>query len=553
MSSRTVEQIKSRLNIADVISSYIRVVKTGASYKALCPFHSEKTPSMSISPERGGFHCFGCGKGGDIFTFVQEMEGLDFIGALRVLAERSGVEIIWDGKRETRDERERMYEILQETADFFHGALAKNRKALLYLKGRGLLAKTAEDFYLGFAEDSWDALYNHLSLKKYSGEDMEKAGLVLRSKEGKRGCYDRFRSRIVFPVSDSAGRIVGFSGRVFGKEGEDAGAKYINTPETLLYAKSKILYGLHKAKQAIRERGTVVVVEGQMDLLMSHQAGVLHAVAVSGTAFSEEHARTLKRFSEKAVFAFDSDAAGMAATRRAAGMAIALGMDAHAAKIDAKDPADMIREHPDAWRDLVESAPHVILFFLQILRERGGGMREFRLAVRKEVLPLVAAVRSAIDRDHFIETVSRETGILEDSLREDLRSSAPRTESRTDAKESRMPRSREDVIRRELAGIFLLRNDREKYADLFRGEARFSEDEERELVFSAEALYGNTNDLEKIVRNLEKELERELLKEERVRITEALSSREGDPGLERRHLEISRRLEDLHNQNEKEN
>lgn len=260
--SNTVEQIKAKLGIVEVVSSYIKLQKAGGAYKALCPFHNEKTPSMSISPDRGSFHCFGCGKGGDIFSFVQEMEGLDFLGALKVLAERAGVEIArgggerGGGEKKEREEKERLYEILDEAADFFHRTLAKNEKnteVLRYLKERGLLAKTAQEFYLGFAEDSWDELCKHLLAKKYSGEDMEKAGLVLRAKEGRRGYYDRFRSRLMFPLSDSAGRVVGFSGRIFvkkdgeGKRGEgEMGAKYINSPETLLYEKSKILYGLDK-------------------------------------------------------------------------------------------------------------------------------------------------------------------------------------------------------------------------------------------------------------------------------------------------------------------
>lgn len=557
--STTVEQIKSRLNIVDVVSSYIRVEKRGGSFKALCPFHNEKTPSMSISPERGSFHCFGCGKGGDIFTFVQEMEGLDFIGSLRVLAERAGVEIVWDGKRENRDEKERLYEILQEAADFFHGTLAKNRDALLYLKNRGLLAKTAEDFYLGFAADSWDDLCKHLTAKKYSGEEIEKAGLVLRSKEGRRGWYDRFRSRIMFPLSDSAGRVVGFSGRISEKEASgEAGAKYINTPETLLYGKSKILYGLHKAKQAIREKGFVVAVEGQMDLLMSHQAGAANTVAVSGTAFSDEHVRTLKRFAERIVFAFDSDAAGMSATKRASIMALGLGMDVRAASFpDGKDPADMIRESPDAWRATVEDAEHVISFFLKILREKEKDVRIFRLGVQKEVLPLVAAMRSAIDREHFIEAVAKEIGLSEDAIKEDLQriDSPARVQNATSSfllQGADKKSSRKDAIVRELVGIYLWQEKEEKHKRVVEGMGvEFSEEEKRVLVFSAEEMYRNKKDLGKLIAELEAELEAEALKEERERITNALMGDESASGnadkLGARHLEISQRLEQLKN------
>lgn len=557
MSSQTVEQIKSRVNIVDVVSSYIKLQKAGVNYKALCPFHNEKTPSMSISPERGSFHCFGCGNGGDIFTFVQEMEGLDFVGAMRVLAERAGIEIMWDGKREKRDEKERLYEALREAADFFHSNLSQNRDALLYLKGRGLLAKTAEDFYMGFSPDSWDELYNYLLKKKYFGEEIEKAGLALRAKEGRRGYYDRFRSRIMFPLFDSAGRIVGFSGRIFGKEeGGDAGAKYINTPETLLYNKSKILYGLHKAKQAIREAGSVVVVEGQMDLLMSHQAGVSNTVAVSGTAFSDEHVRTLKRFTEKIIFAFDSDAAGLNATKRASATALVLGMDARAARmIGGKDPADMIRESPDAWRAAIESAEHIVPFLLKILKKTADDIREFRVAVRREILPLIAVISSAIDRDHFVEIAAKETGSSREAVREDLAKSdrLHPTASREESRVKKAPFSRKDIVRRELAGISLWQNDKKRYENLLlESGARFTPDEERELVFSAEAMYGNTKDLKKVIHELEGELLGELLKEERVRITEAIARGDGDSTLGKRHVEISQRLEQLKKRNNNE-
>ncbi|MCI0542341.1 DNA primase [bacterium] len=565
--STTVEQIKSRLSIVDVVSSYIKLQKAGVNYKALCPFHNEKSPSMSVSLERGSFHCFGCGKGGDIFTFVQEMEGLDFVGALKVLAERAGVEITWDGKRENKDEKERRYAVLQTAADFFHGTLAKNKDALLYLKGRGVLAKTAEDFYLGFTNDSWDELFRHLSAKKYTGDEMEKAGLVLRAKEGRRGYYDRFRSRIIFPLADSAGRIVGFSGRIFNadkiKESEAGlssealakeGAKYINSPETLLYNKSKILYGLHKAKQAIREKGFVVVVEGQMDLIMSHQAGVTNCVAVSGTALSEEHLKTLKRFADKIVFAFDSDIAGLNAGKRAVAMALALGFDVCSAEIvSGKDPADLVREFPDAWMNAVEDARHSILFFLDILKAKDK--RAFRLSVEKEIFPLITAIKSRVDREHFIEVVAKEIGLSVDVVREGISkvTREGKIQVVSEKKEQNMKTARKDLIAREILGIILWKKDeklRRKYEEIFEKyeNARredISPDTERELVFSIEKMYGNVKDLNKLAGELLASLEEELLKEEQERLGLALRDVDDDAHLaelQKRHLQISRRL-----------
>ncbi len=593
--STTVDQIKSRLSIIDVVSSYIKLQKAGVNYKALCPFHNEKTPSMSISPERGSFHCFGCNKGGDIFTFVQEMEGLDFVGALKVLAERAGVEITWDGKKENRDEKERLYEVLQAAADFFHSTLTKNKEALLYLKNRGLLASTAEDFYLGFAGDpsallgaiSWDALYEHLIAEKYSGEEMEKAGLVLRAKEGTRlrqgyggqgrRYYDRFRSRIMFPLADSAGRVVGFSGRIFLKEGSEKesemGAKYVNSPETVLYNKSKILYGLHKAKQAIREKGFVVVVEGQMDLLMSHQAGVRNAVAVSGTALSDEHLKTLKRFSDKVVFAFDSDSAGQAAAKRAGVMALRLGMDVRAARImSGKDPADLIHELKDAWLSTVEDAKHIILFFLDILKAKDAEIgrekdkRAFRLSVEKEIFPLIAAITSAVDREHFIEVVAKEISLSPDTVREgimqnkqeDFRESGAPSQRKTTVRKA----TRKTIVERELVGLILWKKDetmQKKYEDLiskydhipFLTVSPLSPEEARALVFSSEKMYGSSKDAQNLMelgRELLYALEEELLKEKRNRLTAALreESDEARSGvLQKQYVEITRLLEEV--------
>lgn len=579
--STTVEQIKSRLSIADVVSSYVKLQKAGMNFKAPCPFHSEKTPSFTVSPERGTYHCFGCGKGGDIFSFVEEMEGVDFMGALRVLAERAGVEIVFDGKRENKDEKERAYAILSDAADFFHAELVKNKEALLYLKKRGLAANTAEDFYLGFAPDSWDSLLKYLLGKKYSSEEMEKAGLVIRSKDARRGRYDRFRSRIMFPISDSAGRIVGFSGRIFGKEeSTEAGAKYVNSPETILFNKSKILYGLDRAKKAIREKGFSIIVEGQMDLLLSHQIGLLNTVATSGTALTEDHLALLKRFGEKVVFGFDGDGAGLAAARRGAAMAIRIGMDTFVAEISAgKDPADFALENPEGWKASVSEADHAVSFFLRKIKERTKDRREFRLETQKEIVPMVALIESPIDRAHFVELLAKEIGVSEETIHEELRSGAkakgaahprnalisPKSETGANSK------SRPEFFAHEIRRLILWQKGEgnpkidvedilHRYSALAGSDRlaiteHLSEEEKRKLVFSAEKEYSSAIHLPSIAEEFLLRFEEALLKEERAKITDRLVdegisekedvARDTDRGLEKRHIHISKRLQEI--------
>src|SRR3989344_3168081 len=377
-----VEQIKARLSAKDVISSCIKLDKAGGSYKALCPFHNERTPSFNVSPSRDGYYCFGCNRGGDIFTFVQEIEGVDFTGALRILADRDGVEL----KRENieaKSERERLLAVKEEATNFYEEHLEDNSAAKEYLIGRGLEAGTIRSFRIGYAPLDWRLLYEHLRAKKFLDGEIEKAGLTKKA-EGK-GYYDRFRGRIMFPIFDIGGRVVAFSGRGFGEQkppdGSDV-AKYINSPETSLYDKSATLFGYDRAKMAARKQNFAILVEGQMDLIMAHQAGTENTVAVSGTALTERHLALLKRLTDNLVFAFDADDAGLAATGRAFQIALSLGMNVRVAAIpDGKDPADYIeknaKEKPEAWAEVIASSKHIIDFYLSCLstkREQRRGV-----------------------------------------------------------------------------------------------------------------------------------------------------------------------------------
>src|SRR3989344_6165023 len=333
MINSPIEKIKESLSISDVISSYIKIDQVGSNFKAKCPFHNEKTPSFFISPARGTYYCFGCGAKGDMINFVQEFEGLDFIGALKILASRAGVDISYESK-DIKDERERLYRIMEDAVLFFEKNLTLYPEARNYLENRGLKNETINDFRIGYARNEWRLLSDFLRQKGYTEVEIEKAGLGKKSEKvntkGQSIFYDRFRSRIMFPIFDSSGRTIALSGRIFPevstKDDENAPAKYLNSPDTVLFNKSNVLYGIDKAKGEIRRLDYTIMVEGQMDLILSHQIGCKNTVALSGTGFSENLSSKenivnnfgiIKRLSNNIMFAFDSDKAGIKASDRA--------------------------------------------------------------------------------------------------------------------------------------------------------------------------------------------------------------------------------------------
>jgi DNA primase len=317
----TVDTIKDRLSITDVVGAYVKLEKAGANLKGLCPFHQEKTPSFMVSPARSSYYCFGCGAKGDIFSFVEQFEGLDFMGALKVLADRAGVEIEKQDPS-AKTERERLFHIMEHASLFYHKDLSDDNAAKEYLKKRGVEVQTIRAWRLGYAPLEWRSLYNYLLSKGFKAQEMLKAGLV---KPADNGFYDTFRSRIVFPIANIGGRIVAFSGRIFPVD--DTSAKYLNSPETSLFNKSAVLYGYDKAKFEIRKKNSAILVEGQMDLILSHQVGITNTVATSGTAFTELHAGLIKRFAEKLIICYDGDKAGVSSALRAAIVALRCGLE----------------------------------------------------------------------------------------------------------------------------------------------------------------------------------------------------------------------------------
>jgi len=419
-----VEEIKSRLDIVDIIGGYLRLQKAGINYKALCPFHAEKTASFFVSPERQTWHCFGCAKGGDMFSFLMEMDGIEFVDALRILAQRAGV-VLTRQDPAVRNERSRIEEANELAAQFFEAQLEKSvsgGQANEYLVSRGLKNETKQLFRLGFAPASRDSLLRFLFDRGFSNDEIIRSGLAIKNSSS--AIYDRFRGRIMFPIFDTHGRILGFTGRIFGRETADGDPKYLNTPETAIFDKGKILYGLDKARTAIRTENAVVLVEGQMDLIMSHQAGVENAVATSGTALTANHLKTIKRYTDTLIIAFDADNAGEAATRRGLDLALEEGLMVRVAPIlGGKDPADLVKDAPASWMDIVKNQTKPIIgFFLdRACINYSPDDVEGKRKISASVLPLIARVGNNIEQGHWIQELASRLGIREENVWEELK------------------------------------------------------------------------------------------------------------------------------------
>lgn len=528
-----VEHIKERLGIVDIVGAYLKLERAGANLKARCPFHTEKTPSFFVSPTRNTYHCFGCGARGDIFSFIQEFEGLDFPGALKVLADRAGVTLS-ERNRKEEGERARLYGILGSATAFYEQKLRESDTARAYLAGRGLSDETVARFRIGYAPEGWSGVTDFLRGKGYTDADAERAGL---SKPGERGHYDRFRGRVMFPIADGAGRVIAFSGRILPELAKDDAPKYVNSPETALFSKSHVLYGFDKAKMTIRKANFSIVVEGQMDLVMSHQGGFGNTVALSGTALTEAQVTLLRRLSGNVVLALDPDGAGVASAGRSALLALTMDMDVKIAALPTgKDPADLVHTDPESWRATIRGAKHVVDFFLDNVRSRNLDQRSLTLAVRRDVLPYVARIVNRMDQAHFIARVASAVGLPEDAVRAEVakvpaeefaapRSAAPAAEG---AREG-AALSRARTIRRRLVGILLWQESLTEpvidTADLARrltaeiGEEDFArvrkapEAAKNDVLFEVELLYQEVPHLDREVLELLDNLREETVRE----------------------------------------
>lgn len=468
----SVEQIKAKLGIVDVVSSYLKLERAGLNYRACCPFHNEKSPSFFVSPSRNSYHCFGCQRGGDIFSFVQEIEGVDFLESLKILAERAGVDLEPLSRAPKTDNR--LIAILEETANFYFKNLVSQSQVLEYLFSRGLEKEVIRSWRLGFAPSDWRNLADYLLGRGYREEELVKAGLVIKQvgTGGPGRAYDRFRSRIMFPLFNPSGKVVGFSGRIFlasplagGQQSEVA--KYINSPQTEVYDKSKILYGYDRAKQAIRQAGICIFVEGQMDLLMSHQAGVENVVAVSGTALTIEQINLVKRLADQVILAYDYDLAGLKASHRAIDLLRQEELNVKIAKLPSgEDPAELIKADPALWVKAITEAKHYIDFMIDACLEEGKKGLDLNLAVNQNVLPYLKSLDKKMEQAHFVAKIANLLQISEEAVWSDLakirleseNSNAPALPKEAVAPAQSSPLL---VIEERLWGLYFLLQDKE--------------------------------------------------------------------------------------------
>lgn len=426
MDSQT-QEIKDKLNIVEVVGQYVQLQRAGHNFRARCPFHKERTPSFMVSPERGTYICFGCGEKGDVFSFVQKIEGIDFKTALHQLAEKAGVVLRHDfvPKEEHKEHDDHLRDVCEAATVFFEGQLQKRPEVEEYLKTRGVHDETKHLWRLGYAPASWRDLSEHLQSLGFSKEVIVEAGLSARSEKSPTEIYDRFRGRIMFPMFDASGKVIAFSGRFFekieGSREEGEPAKYVNSPETPLFKKSRVLYGFDKARNFIRKVDCILLVEGQFDLILAHQSGLPFTVAVSGTALTEEHLQLLGRLSKRLVLALDGDAAGVRAGLKSALMALRMGFDVKVPTFpQGKDPADLASENPELLKSAVRTSKTAIEFFLDVLRVSMKDERTYKKQAEAQILPLIRAIGSKIDQEHFIRIVAERLRTPEDAVRAEV-------------------------------------------------------------------------------------------------------------------------------------
>jgi DNA primase len=438
-----ISEIKNAADIVDVVSESVLLKKAGKNYIGLCPFHSEKTPSFTVSPDKQIFHCFGCSTGGNVFNFMMKQEGLSFPEAARHLAKRYGVDIpdrpLSPAQRKNISERENLLDINRRAGDFYHQTLLNSstgQSAQSYLSKRGISQKTIDDFKLGYARDGWDHLLRFFSNRRVSSMLLEKSGLILPRKN-KSGHYDRFRDRIIFPIFDVNTQVVGFGGRVL----DDALPKYLNSPETALYNKSRSLYGIQRAKNKCRATGTVFIVEGYLDLLALHQHGIENSVATLGTALTADHVKLLTRYARRMILVYDSDEAGIRSAQRCIETFWKEHVDFRREDVFSEDKADThilvlpaghdpdsyIFEHgPEAFTEAASGSPGIITFLMDCAVRKHGLTTEGKIRIISELQEPLAAINDQIAQAIYIQQLAERIGIAESAVLERIRALATR-------------------------------------------------------------------------------------------------------------------------------
>jgi DNA primase len=497
-----VQEIKDRIDIVDFLKTYLSLSPAGKNFKALCPFHKEKTPSFIVSPDRQIWHCFGCNSGGDIIGFLMRYENIEFIEALKILAEKAGIDLKHSGSFDQRQYAV-LYEINQAAKEFFKNNLASSELVKNYLIERGLKKETIEEFEIGAALNTSDVLTRHLLKSGFNISDVERSGLIFKTDRGT--YWDRFRNRIIFPLHNNFGKVIGFTGRILPEKQINAegpresasspresasspresaftasAAKYINSPETPIFSKSKLLFGFHKTKEAIRESKTAILVEGQMDFLMAYQDGIRNVVATSGTALTNDHLKILKRLADNLILCFDSDEAGRTASERSIDLAEANDFSVKVLELNyegLKDPADIVKNKPGLLYSLINNAQPAMEFYFSRylsnadLRRLDADIHGQDIHLKKKniriVLSKIKNILSPVVKDHWIKELSRRTAIDERSLLEELEGlkiSLSKT-SIEEQKESQRDLSRIDIICQRIIALALADN---KFSEILR-------------------------------------------------------------------------------------
>lgn len=558
--STPVEKIKERLDVVEVLGGYLKLEKAGQNYKARCPFHNEKTPSFSVSPSRQSFYCFGCQAGGDIFSFVEKFEGLDFKGALKVLAEKAGVEL---GERKPEEEEKfaRLTEIMEKSCLFFENNLKAHPEIAKYLESRGVNDSAIKKWRIGFAENEWRDLHDFLLREEYKKEDLLGAGVVKKTPDpstssGQAKLYDTFRNRVMFPIFDSSSRVIAFSGRSMSQEPNTP--KYLNSPETDLFKKSEVLYGLNFAKKAIRAVDYSVLVEGQLDLVLSHEAGVEQAVASSGTALTLLHLENLKKISNRIILAYDGDEAGTKASLRSLELALSIGMEVKIANLpDGEDPASIAQKSASEWKEILRNAEDGIMWVLGKLKKKNKTGVLLAKSINKELLPLLSLIENEMVKSQYVSLLSKESGIPEKAIIDELLKMKSVAKSLSPKKE--VPYFEKSYMspKEMLAGTVLLEEEaggknkeNQKRFDKIFGENALLEIVENgnlskdSLIFEAEKIL-ESGDRDKIINDLFERVEKDIMKERFKDLASSLD-KEKDPEkrekLEKELKEISKQI-----------
>ncbi|KKU91184.1 MAG: primase protein [Candidatus Jorgensenbacteria bacterium GW2011_GWA1_48_11] len=555
--AKDVDLIKQKLDLVEFLRGYLNLLPAGKNFKALCPFHQEKTPSFVVSPERGIWHCFGCGEGGDIVKFAMKYENLEFPEALRFLAEKAGVSI---GTMNPAEQKEFgiLYDLHEKAKDFFRENLIKNKEAMKYLLDRGLKEKTITEFELGYAPGG-DSLTVYLINNGFDISDIQRAGLAHKNV---RGLYrDRFDSRIIFPIMNHMGRVVAFTGRLLpnpNRKYEVEPPKYLNSPETPIFVKSKILYGLNKSKHAVGQSRTVFMVEGQMDFLMAWQSGVENIVAVSGTGLTPQHLMRLRRLADTVVINFDNDEAGLKALERS--LDVFNSFDFHVKVLDLgkyKDAAEAVQSEPEYLTKAAAWAKPAFSRLFQIYF--GSGQKTLGIAERKRILRHLLAkisnVRSPVEQNIWLKELAQASGIAESALTAELNDLPKAKEETAEAAVAENTANRQDLIATRLLALAFAKDS---YLSLLQERLQWlpavyqsvlQNPKEKAEIFELRSTFefsdATEDKLEWEFNELMRNLELEFLKKERSVIQEAMQSEGGNSEAMQKFHDLSKRIDEL--------